>query len=48
MGARSTVPSTKYLIERRDPKTGHVERITFTGRLRDKPKGWKVVKKVEG
>lgn len=34
----------QYLLERKNPKTGFIERIVYTGSLKLKPKGWKVVK----
>ena len=37
------VKNIVYLIERKDPRTGHKERIQYLGDLRLKPKGWKVV-----
>jgi hypothetical protein len=34
---------SKYILERKNPQTGFKETIVYTGNLRDKPKGWKVV-----
>jgi hypothetical protein len=35
-----------YRIERVNPKSEFREETTYTGRLKDKPKGWKVIKKI--
>lgn len=32
-----------YLIERKCPRTGFIERIYYEGSLRNKPTKWKVV-----
>lgn len=32
-----------YLLGRKNPKTGFKETIVYTGNLKNKPKGWKVV-----
>lgn len=37
----------QYEIEKKDKKTGFMERIIYTGNLRNKPKGWKVVREVK-
>ena len=37
----------KWLIERECPRTGFKETWVYTGRKRDKPIGWKIVKRVE-
>lgn len=34
-----------YIIEREDKKTGYTERIQYVGSLKNKPKGWRVIKK---
>lgn len=34
-----------YWIERKNPKTGVRETIVYTGRLANKPKGWRIVQK---
>lgn len=34
-----------YLLTRKNPKTGFTETIVYTGNLKNKPKGWKVVNK---
>ena len=36
-------PYKIYTIERTNPHTGFKESTTYTGSLRNKPKGWKVV-----
>lgn len=33
-----------YVIERICPRTGYTERTNFYGTLKQKPKGWKIVK----
>lgn len=43
--ARS-LSNTKYLISRKNPKTGFRETTIFTGNLKGKPKGWKVEHKL--
>lgn len=35
-----------YLIERKNPKTGFKEQITFLGTRKEKPKGWKIIKQL--
>ena len=35
----------KYKLQRENPKTGFTEMIIYTGSLRNKPRGWKVVDK---
>lgn len=35
----------QYLIERKCPRTGFLERIFYEGRLRNKPAGWRLVGK---
>ena len=35
-----------WLIERKDPKTGFKETTTFLGYLKQKPKGWGIVKRL--
>jgi hypothetical protein len=37
--------TTLYTIQRKNPHTGFTETTTYTGSLKDKPKGWKVVKR---
>lgn len=37
----------KYQLERKSPTTGYKEKIIYTGSLRNKPKGWKVIRKIE-
>jgi hypothetical protein len=34
----------KYKITRKNPKTGFKETIWYEGSLRNKPKGWTVIK----
>lgn len=36
----------QYEITRKNPKTGFKETTVYTGSLRNKPTGWKVVKEV--
>lgn len=38
----------QYLLQRRNPETGFTEKVVYTGSLRQKPKGWSVVKQVLG
>lgn len=35
-----------YQIKRKDPKTGFLETIHYTGSIANKPKGWKIVRKI--
>jgi hypothetical protein len=35
-----------HLIEKKSPKTGYFERVVFSGSLRGKPKGWRVVREI--
>jgi hypothetical protein len=39
--------NAKYLITRKDPQTGLREETVFTGSLKEKPKGWKVIEKID-
>ncbi len=39
--------NAKYMIWRINPRTGFKEITTFTGNIRNKPKGWKVERKLE-
>lgn len=34
---------SRWILWRRDPRTGLIETITFTGPLRRKPRGWRVM-----
>jgi hypothetical protein len=34
-----------YTLQRKNPKTGYLETVQYTGSLRNKPKGYSVVKK---
>lgn len=36
----------QYSLERKNPKTGFNESIIYTGNLKNKPKGWKVLKEI--
>jgi len=36
-----------YIIERENPKTGYTEQIQYTGNIKNKPKGWRVVKQIQ-
>jgi hypothetical protein len=38
---------SNYIMQRRNPRTGFVETLTYTGSLSNKPKGWKVIKKLK-
>jgi hypothetical protein len=38
---------TKYVLERKNPKTGFKQTIVYTGNLTQKPKGWKVVRQIQ-
>lgn len=46
MGSKALVPDQHRLIKRKNPTTGLTERIVYTGSLRFKPKGWRVVRRV--
>ncbi len=37
-------PHRHYTLMRRCPRTGYIERITYTGPLRSKPAGWRIEK----
>lgn len=39
----ATVPNLQTLLTRKNPKTGYTETVVYTGSLRQKPKGWRVV-----
>lgn len=36
----------QYKIQKKNKRTGFTETIIYTGSLRDKPKGWKVIEVV--
>lgn len=42
MGNRALVQDKVHVLSRKNPRTGAIERTTFTGSLRQKPVGWKV------
>ena len=42
MANRALVKDQVHRIFRKNPATGQIERTTFVGSLRQKPKGWKV------
>lgn len=44
MGNRALVKDQVHTIVRKNPRTGHTERIRFVGDLRTKPTGWRVEK----
>ena len=44
MSARATIPPQVYLLERINHDTGLRQTAQYTGHLRDKPKGWRVVR----
>lgn len=46
MGSRALIKDQVHTLSRKNPSTGRVERISFTGDLRTKPQGWQVVKYV--
>ena len=37
-----------YIIERKNSQTGFIERIQYTGSIKNKPKGWKIIKQIQG
>lgn len=37
----------KWKLTRNNPDTGFKETIVYTGNLRDEPRGWKVIKKLQ-
>lgn len=43
MGMRAIVRN-HYLLARKNPKTGYQETVVYSGSLRQKPKGWTLVK----
>lgn len=44
MSKQALVSNEKWVIERKNKNTGYTEQIVYTGSLKNKPKGWKVVK----
>lgn len=42
---KALVSNHKYQISRKN-KQGYIETIVYTGSLRNKPKGWKVIKRI--
>lgn len=42
--SRRATTNQEHTIERKCPRTGFTERIQFIGSLRNKPKGWRVVR----
>lgn len=37
-------PYKIHVISRKNPHTGFIETINYTGPIRNKPKGWKVIR----
>ena len=42
-----SLSNKKYLIKKRDVKTGFMQTIVYTGNIKNKPKGWKISKRIE-
>ncbi len=42
-----SLSNAKYELQRTNPKTGFKETVIFTGSLKGKPKGYKVIKRVQ-
>lgn len=42
----TSLSNAKYELQRTNPTTGFKETIIFTGNLRGKPKGYKVIKRI--
>jgi hypothetical protein len=37
----------QYQLERVNPKTGYLDRIVYTGSLKQKPRGWSVIEAIQ-
>lgn len=46
MSSKATASSKQYLITRKNPATGFIEPVVYTGSLRHKPAGWAVVREL--
>jgi hypothetical protein len=46
MSRQAIVSGRVYLLARKNPRTGFTETIVYTGSLRQKPSGWKVVREL--
>lgn len=42
---RTSLKHQVYAIERRNPKTGYLEQTTYEGSLKDKPAGWRLIRR---
>ncbi len=46
MSARATVSGREYLLTRKNPRTGYIETIIYTGARAHKPEGWSIVREL--
>lgn len=42
----ASLSNKKWLLERKNPRIGGRETVVYTGSLRNKPKGWRVVRRI--